>query len=92
MHNSAPAPGIPSGRFTLINGQLQPVIEMQAGQIERWRLIHGGVRDTIAFAVTKANITDTSRESLNSTLAKLQKMSADQQKEADRRHLRQSGK
>ena len=69
----------PSGRFTLINGQLQPVIEMQAGQIERWRLIHGGVRDTINFAVTKAALTDTTRQGLDDTLAKLKKMPPAQQ-------------
>ncbi len=69
----------PSGRFTLINGLLQPVIEMQAGQIERWRLIHGGVRDTINFAVTKAALTDSSRQGLTDTLNKLKTMPPAQQ-------------
>lgn len=70
-----------SGRFTLINGQLQPVVEMQAGQIERWRLIHGGVRDTINFTVTKSSVTETSRAALAKALAELEKSSPAQQKQ-----------
>ncbi len=38
-----------SGRFTSINGVVLPKFAARAGQIERWRLIHAGVRDTIAF-------------------------------------------
>jgi L-ascorbate oxidase len=39
-----------SGRFTSINGRVQPgVTELKAGQFERWRLIHGGVREAVAF-------------------------------------------
>jgi FtsP/CotA-like multicopper oxidase with cupredoxin domain len=69
----------PSGRFTLINGQLQPLIEMSTGQIERWRLIHGGVRDTINFRVTRANIPVTTKEEMMKAVAAVQKMSpADQ--------------
>jgi L-ascorbate oxidase len=71
----------PSGRFTLINGQLQPVVEMQAGQIERWRLIHGGVRDTINFAVTKSTLTGGTREDLNKAVAQFQKATPAQQKD-----------
>lgn len=44
-----------SGRFTSINGavlgRLDPVAE--AGKIERWRMIHGGVRDTISLQLRK---------------------------------------
>lgn len=37
-----------SGRYTSINGQVLPTFDgAHAGQIERWRLIHGGVRDSI---------------------------------------------
>jgi L-ascorbate oxidase len=37
-----------SGRYTTINGRILPNFgEAKAGQIERWRVIHGGVRDTI---------------------------------------------
>jgi L-ascorbate oxidase len=43
-----------SGRFTSINGavlgRLQGAV---AGQVERWRMIHGGVRDTIALQFRK---------------------------------------
>lgn len=69
----------PSGRFTLINGFLQPVIETQAGAIERWRLIHGGVRDTINFRLTRSTLPFTTREEMNKALAEVQKLSpADQ--------------
>lgn len=37
-----------SGRYTSINGSVLPTFkDVRAGQIERWRVIHGGVRDTI---------------------------------------------
>jgi FtsP/CotA-like multicopper oxidase with cupredoxin domain len=38
-----------SGRYTSINGLVLPIFQSHAGQIERWRLIHAGVRDTIAL-------------------------------------------
>jgi FtsP/CotA-like multicopper oxidase with cupredoxin domain len=39
-----------SGRFTSINGKVQPGIEgLRAGLFERWRLIHGGVREAVNF-------------------------------------------
>jgi FtsP/CotA-like multicopper oxidase with cupredoxin domain len=38
----------PSGRYTTLNGLVLPTFRnAKAGQIERWRLIHAGVRDTI---------------------------------------------
>ncbi len=39
-----------SGRYTTINGLVQPRFESKVGQVERWRMIHGGVRDTITVA------------------------------------------
>ncbi|HEX6705265.1 MAG TPA: multicopper oxidase family protein [Albitalea sp.] len=37
-----------SGRFTSINGHVLPTFDgAVAGRVERWRVIHGGVRDTI---------------------------------------------
>lgn len=37
-----------SGRYTTINGRVLPTFaDAKAGKIERWRVIHGGVRDTI---------------------------------------------
>jgi FtsP/CotA-like multicopper oxidase with cupredoxin domain len=43
-----------SGRYTSINGQVLPTFDgVSAGQIERWRVIHGGVRDTINLQFRK---------------------------------------
>ncbi|QDX29420.1 multicopper oxidase family protein [Dickeya poaceiphila] len=36
-----------SGRWTSINGVVLPTFKATTGQVERWRLIHGGVRETI---------------------------------------------
>ncbi|MEO6062774.1 MAG: multicopper oxidase domain-containing protein, partial [Thermoflexales bacterium] len=37
-----------SGRFTGINGEIQPALESaRTGHFERWRLIHGGTRERI---------------------------------------------
>ena len=43
-----------SGRYTSINGQILPRWTMEAGQIERWRMVHAGVRDTISLQLVKA--------------------------------------
>jgi FtsP/CotA-like multicopper oxidase with cupredoxin domain len=43
-----------SGRFTSINGQVVPTFSgATAGEPERWRVIHGGVRDSVALEVRK---------------------------------------
>jgi len=43
-----------SGRFTSINGAvLGQIPNAKTGRIERWRMIHGGVRDTIALQFRK---------------------------------------
>jgi FtsP/CotA-like multicopper oxidase with cupredoxin domain len=43
-----------SGRFTTINGLVVPTFgAARAGQIERWRVIHGGVRDSINLQFRK---------------------------------------
>lgn len=43
-----------SGRHTSINGMVLPrVTEVVEGQIERWRLVHAGVRDTISFELRR---------------------------------------
>lgn len=43
-----------SGRYTSLNGVVLPTFkEAKAGQIERWRVIHGGVRDTINLEFRK---------------------------------------
>lgn len=44
-----------SNRFTTLNGEVQPVFaDAQAGRIERWRMVHAGVRDTVNVAFVKA--------------------------------------
>lgn len=41
-----------SGRFTSINGVVQPAITgLKAGRFERWRLVHGGVREAVFFTI-----------------------------------------
>jgi FtsP/CotA-like multicopper oxidase with cupredoxin domain len=43
-----------SGRYTSVNGLVLPTFDgVKAGQVERWRLIHGGVRDTIGLQLRK---------------------------------------
>jgi FtsP/CotA-like multicopper oxidase with cupredoxin domain len=43
-----------SGRFTSINSAvLGHLDDAQAGKVERWRMIHGGVRDTITLQFRK---------------------------------------
>lgn len=36
-----------SGRFTSINGAVQPTLTVPSGQVQRWRMIHAGIHDTI---------------------------------------------
>ena len=43
-----------NGRFTSINGDVQPTITLPAGQIQRWRFIHAGIHDTINFQLVRA--------------------------------------
>ncbi len=38
-----------SGRYTSLNGEVLPTFEARQGQVERWRMIHAGVRDTISL-------------------------------------------
>lgn len=57
-----------SGRYTSINGQVLPVFKgAKTGQIERWRVIHGGVRDTINLKFRK--LREGSRSSARLTAA-----------------------
>ncbi|WP_414571082.1 multicopper oxidase family protein [Nostoc sp. CCY 9925] len=44
-----------SGRQTTINGQIYPTIRMRPGEVQRWRLIHAGIRDTIQLALQYPN-------------------------------------
>lgn len=47
-----------SGRHTSINGQVLPHFEAKAGDIERWRLIHAGVGETIKLQFHRAKRKD----------------------------------
>lgn len=46
--------GDTNGRFTSINGIVQPTITIKAGEIQRWRFIHEGIHDTINLQIVKA--------------------------------------
>lgn len=45
--NFGPGSWAQSGRYTSINGSIRPFFTSKAGDIERWRMIHAGVRETI---------------------------------------------
>jgi FtsP/CotA-like multicopper oxidase with cupredoxin domain len=38
-------------RFTTINGQLKPIINMQPGEVQRWRFIHAGIKEKLTIAL-----------------------------------------
>jgi FtsP/CotA-like multicopper oxidase with cupredoxin domain len=40
-----------SGRFTSINGAVQPIFTVPAGEIQRWRFIHAGIHDTVNLQI-----------------------------------------
>ena len=44
-----------NGRFTSINGVVQPTITVPAGEIQRWRFVHAGIHDTINVQVVRAS-------------------------------------
>jgi FtsP/CotA-like multicopper oxidase with cupredoxin domain len=44
-----------SGRYTSLNGHVLPTIHVKQNAVERWRLIHGGVRDTVRVIFVKAS-------------------------------------
>lgn len=45
---------VPSNRYTSINGRILPTFgDARTGEIERWRLIHAGIRNTIALQFRK---------------------------------------
>lgn len=50
---------------TSINGQVNPLIEMQAGEVQRWRFVHAGINETLNVHIVKcASATDTKCASL----------------------------
>lgn len=42
-----------SGRYTSVNGLVQPVFKAKTGEVQRWRLVHAGIRDTITLKFVK---------------------------------------
>jgi FtsP/CotA-like multicopper oxidase with cupredoxin domain len=55
---SSPTVWDDSGRFTSINGAVQPTLQnMGAGEIQRWRFIHAGIHDTVNLQIVPMNTT-----------------------------------
>lgn len=53
---SSPTVWDDSGRFTSINGAVQPTLEnIGAGEIQRWRFIHAGIHDTVNLQIVPMN-------------------------------------
>jgi FtsP/CotA-like multicopper oxidase with cupredoxin domain len=54
-----------NGRFTSINGIVQPTLTVPAGQVQRWRMVHAGIHDTINVQIVKVSpIADRKRRNL----------------------------
>lgn len=53
-----------SGRYTSVNGRVLPTFVAKAGAIERWRLIHAGIRDTISLQFRKLKLNAPSADKL----------------------------
>ncbi len=43
-----------NGRFTSVNGIVQPTMTIAAGEIQRWRFVHAGIHDTINLQVVRS--------------------------------------
>jgi FtsP/CotA-like multicopper oxidase with cupredoxin domain len=43
-----------NGRFTSVNGEVQPTMTVKAGEIQRWRFAHAGVHDTVNLQIVPA--------------------------------------
>lgn len=43
-----------NGRFTSVNGIVQPTLTLPAGEIQRWRFVHAGIHDTVNIQVVRA--------------------------------------
>ena len=43
-----------NGRFTSVNGIVQPTLTVPAGEIQRWRFVHAGIHDTINIQLVRA--------------------------------------
>ena len=45
-----------NGRFTSVNGVVQPTAIIPAGEIQRWRFIHAGIHDTINLQIVRSAV------------------------------------
>ncbi|GGK45752.1 multicopper oxidase family protein [Salinarimonas ramus] len=53
--NFSPGDWAASGRYTSINGEILPTFPgAETGRVERWRIAHAGIRDTIKLEFRKA--------------------------------------
>ncbi|HEY5723515.1 MAG TPA: multicopper oxidase domain-containing protein [Allosphingosinicella sp.] len=43
-----------NGRFTSINGIVQPTMTIAAGELQRWRFVHAGIHDTVNLQIVRA--------------------------------------
>lgn len=55
---------ITSKRRTTINGQLVPVIKMQPGEVQRWRMIDAGFRESLSIRLIKQGSPEGSDEGI----------------------------
>lgn len=51
LEDFGPIQDWPSGRTTIINGLLQPVIEMAPEEVQRWRFIDSGIAEKLDLAI-----------------------------------------
>jgi FtsP/CotA-like multicopper oxidase with cupredoxin domain len=66
-----------NGRFTSVNGVVQPTITLPAGQIQRWRFVHSGIHDTVNLQVVRAGVRAPAK------LIALSALSGDRQEQKD---------
>jgi FtsP/CotA-like multicopper oxidase with cupredoxin domain len=48
-----------SGRRTTVNGEVEPTLKLRPGEVQRWRFIHGGIRETIKVKLVAEGDTGT---------------------------------
>jgi FtsP/CotA-like multicopper oxidase with cupredoxin domain len=52
-------------RFTTINGRVLPVIMMHPGEVQRWRFIHGGIRESILVRLEGHELTEVAADGIS---------------------------
>jgi FtsP/CotA-like multicopper oxidase with cupredoxin domain len=54
-----------NGRFTSINGVVQPTLTVPAGEVQRWRFLHAGIHDTINLQIVRVTpVADAKKKAL----------------------------